>query len=194
MLEGETYVLEAVRDILRKKLSLQDHECDVEPDEQIPAIANDLYFAVIPAGFELGPNYRPSSGVYDILHGFQVYVIQRASEVARDKRRSISMQRQCGLNSQLSRVIQALDRQMDLISYANLLLRTDFPTAQPFITAAQITRVDAKPKMVNSDTYGGAMAANKGTTPYVAMARSIYFGRMQRIQTIAQLTPAEVVA
>jgi hypothetical protein len=194
MLEGETYVLEAVRDILRKKLSLNDHECDCEPDEQIPAIAGNLYFAVIPAGFEVGPNHRPTSGVYDILHSVQVYVIQRAADVARDKRRTISMQRLTGINNQISRVMQAIDRQMDLISYANLLLQTDYPTAQPFITAAQVTRVDAKPKMVNSDTYGGAMAANKGTTPYVAMARSIYFGRMQRIQTIAQLTPTGVVA
>lgn len=193
MLDGETYVLEAVRDVLRKKLTLSDEQCDCEYDTQIPGIAGDFYIAVIGAGFETGPKHSASGGVHDILHSVQVYTLVRAV-AARDKRRSISLENLTGLNHQIDRVIKAIDHQVDLMSYANALMFSEYPSNAPFIAPLKLTRVDAKPSMVNADTYGGAMAATKGTTPYVAMARSVYFGQMRRMQTITQLDPAGVVA
>lgn len=189
MLNGETYVLEAVRDILRRKLSLSDIQCDCEYDEQIPAIAGDLYVAVIPSGFEPGPKHNTSGGVHDVLHSVQVFVISRAV-TARDRRRTIFLERLTGLNFEIDRIIQAIDWQNDVLSYANALLYADYPAAKPFITTLRLQRVDTKPRMVDSKSYGGDVAGGKGTTPYVAMCRSVYFGRMQRIQAVSQLAPA----
>ncbi len=193
MLEGETYVLEAVRDTLRTKLGLRPEQCDCEYDEQVPSMAGDFYVAVIGAGFDLGPKHSASGGVHDVLHSVQVLVLNRAI-TARDKRRTIFLERLQGINYQIGRVVRAIDWQMDLMSYANALMYKDYPTYQPFITSLHQTRCDAKPRMVNSEIYAGATGGGgPGTTNYVAMGRSIYFGGMRRMQTIAQLAPGVTV-
>lgn len=186
MVDAEVCVLEGVRDVLRKKLSLADHQCDCEFDEQVPSIAADVYFAVIGAGVEPGPTHNPSGGVRDFLHSVQVLVIQRKF-VARDQRRSIFLQKLTGLNAELGRVIAAIDWQMDLLSYINALLYRDNPTAEPFIEMLRFTRMDPKPRMVNSELFAAANQGGKGTTPYVAMTRSVYFGRLRRIDYVSQL-------
>lgn len=192
MLEGETYVLEAVRDTLRTKLGLRPEQCDCEYDEQIPSIVGDFYIAVIGAGFEIGPKHSASGGVHDVLHSVQVLVLNRAI-AARDKRRSVFLERLQGINYQIGRVIKAIDWQADVMSYANALMYKDYPAYQPFVAPMRQSRCDAKPRMVNSETYGGIQSGGAGTTPYVAMARSIYFGGMRRMQTIAQLAPGVTV-
>lgn len=189
MIEGEVCVLEGVRDVLRRKLSLSDGQCDCEFDEQVPSIASDVYFAVIGAGIAPGPTHRPSGGVRDVIHSVQVLVIQR-SVTARDQRRSIYLNRLHGLNAELGRVFAAIDWQHDVMSYINALLYRDTPTAQPFIEMLRYERVDAKPRMVNSDLFAGMNPGGKGTTPFVAMTRSIYFGGLRRIQTVGQLSKA----
>lgn len=192
MVDAEVCVLEGVRDILRRKLSLSDHQCDCEFDEQVPSISADIYFAVIGAGCEPGPVHNPSNGVQDSLHSVQVLVMQRRL-VARDQRRSLFLSRLHGLNAEIGRVIQAIDKQHDVLSYINALLYRDNPTAQPFIELLRFMRVDAKPRMVNSESYAGMTTGGKGTTPFIAMTRSVYFGRLRRMQTIAQIPRGERV-
>ena len=193
MLEGETYVLEGVRDVLRKKLGLHDNQCDCEFDEQRPSIADDIYIAVLGAGCDPGPTHSTSGGVHDLIHSVQVLVINRAV-VARDKRRSIFLQRLVGINQQIANVIAAIDWQLDVLSYINHLLYVDFPTAKPFTHPLALKRVDVKPKMVSNDMFAGTQIGGKGTTPYIAMARSVYFGNMRRIQPVAQIAYNEKVA
>jgi hypothetical protein len=186
MLDGETYVLEGVRDVLRKKLGLSDNQCDCEFDEQVPSIADDIYLAVIGAGCEPGPTQNTSGGVHDLVHSVQVMVINRAV-VARDRRRSIYLERLTGVNQQIANVIAAIDWQLDVLSYINHLMYLDFPTAKPFIHCLAFKRVDPKPKMVSNELFAGTQIGGKGTTPYIGMARSVYFGGMRRIQTVAQI-------
>ena len=193
MLEGETYVLEGVRDVLRKKLGLHDNQCDCEFDEQIPSIADDIYIAVLGAGCDPGPTHSTSGGVHDLIHSVQVLVINRAV-VARDKRRSIFLQRLVGINQQIANVIAAIDWQLDVLSYINHLLYVDFPTAKPFTHPLALKRVDVKPKMVSNDMFAGTQIGGKGTTPYIAMARSVYFGNMRRIQPVPHIAHNEKLA
>ena len=193
MLEGETYVLEGVRDVLRKKLGLHDNQCDCEFDEQIPSIADDIYIAVLGAGCDPGPTHSTSGGVHDLIHSVQVLVINRAV-VARDKRRSIFLQHLVGINQQIANVISAIDWQLDVLSYINHLLYVDFPTAKPFTHPLALKRVDVKPKMVSNDMFAGTQIGGKGTTPCIAMARSVYFGNMRRIQPVAQIAYNEKVS
>lgn len=193
MLEGETYVLEGVRDVLRKKLKLHDNQCDCEFDEQIPTIADDIYVAVLGAGCDPGPTHSTSGGVHDLLHSVQILVVNR-TVTARDKRRSIFMNRLVGINQQIANVIAAIDWQLDVMSYINHLLWRDFPTAEPFIHPLNLKRVDTKPKMISNEMFAGTQIGGKGTTPYIAMARSVYFGNMRRIQPVAQITASGVVS
>lgn len=185
MIEAETCVLQGVRDILRRKLSLSDHQCDCEFDEQVPSIAADVYFAVIGAGIDPGPLHNPSGGVQDVYHAVQVLVIQRKF-VARDQRRSFFLDRLHGLNAELGRVMAAIDWQADVMSYINALLFRDDPNAQPFTEMLRYIRVDPKPRMVNSELFAATNPSGKGTTPFVAMVRSVYFGRLRRMQTVIQ--------
>jgi hypothetical protein len=187
MLEGETYVLEGVRDVLRKKLGLHDNQCDCEFDEQIPSIADDIYIAVLGAGCDPGPTHSTSGGVHDLIHSVQVLVINRAV-VARDKRRSIFLQRLVGINQQIANVIAAIDWQLDVLSYINHLLYVDFPTAKPFIASAVAEAESTSSRRWYRTICSRELrSVEKGTTPYIAMARSVYFGNMRRIQTVAQI-------
>ena len=187
MIDGEVYVLEAVRDTIRAKLGLSQSECECEFDEQIPAIAGDRYVAIIPAGCDPGPKHNTSSGVHDSLHGVQVLVLNRATSVPRDRRRSIFLERLGGINRLLSDIVKVLDWQLDLLSLTNHLLAVDYPNADHFIEPLRLARIDTKPKMINSDTFAA------GPNGYVAMGRSAWFGRCRRIQNIKQ-TPAIIRA
>lgn len=192
MLLGESYVLEGVRDIIRIKCGLTASQCDCEPDEQIPAIADALYVAIIPGGISPGPNQNTSGGVHDVFHSVQIMAIHRKME-ARDKQRSHFLNGLIGINNVLENVVRAIDWQADVLSKINSLMYIDYPTAQPFITPLRITRIDPKPRPIASDIYGGTRPGGQGTTPYIGVARSIYFGGMRRIQTVSQLGKADRV-
>jgi hypothetical protein len=184
MIEGEIYLLEAVRDTIRDKLGLTATECDCEYDEQIPSIAGDRYVAVIPAGCDPGPKHQTSAGVHDALHAVQVLILVRATTTPRDRRRSVFLERLNGINTLLSGIIKVIDWQMDLLSLTNHLLAVDYPAAQPFNEMLRLTRIDAKPRMVNSEAFAS------GPSAYVAMARSAWFGRCRRMQTVIQTPKA----
>lgn len=189
MIEGELYVLEAVRDILRSKLGLSPEQCECEYDEQIPAIAGNTYVAVIPSGCTPGPKHDTSGGIHDCIHSVQVMVIQRAV-TPRDRRRSIFLDRLSGVNLLLSNIIKAIDWQHDVHSLMNHLLWEDDNNASPFQGFLRVSRIDPKPRMINTETYGATSGGQSGATPYVAMARSVYFSGCRRIQKIQQLPPA----
>lgn len=194
MLNGETYVLEGVRDIIRNKVQLNSSQCDCEYDEQIPSIAGDFYVAVIPAGFETGPKHNASGGVHDLLHSVQVFVVRRSGAVPRDKRRSVFLDQLNGINALIDKIIRAVDWQLDAMSYINHLMYADIPTAAPFIEPIRLLRADVKPKMVNTEMYAGVTSGQPGSTPYVGMARSVYFGKIRRIQTINQIAHGGTVS
>jgi hypothetical protein len=190
MLDGETYILEAVRDTLREELGLKPEQCDCEMDEKVPAIAGDTYLAVIPAGVEPGPYQNTSGGVHDVVHLVQVTVFQRCGSVPRDKNRSVFMDQLSGINAWVNRIIMALDWQIKPMAYANKRLMTFDRDAQPFIERLRFHRVDAKPRMVNSETYGAVAGLQKGSTPYVAMVRSVVFRGLPRTQTVTHAIPS----
>jgi hypothetical protein len=186
MIAGETYLLEAVREVLRIKLALPETACDCEYDEQIPAIANDMYYAIINNGIEPGRTNGTAGGVCDVVHSVQVLVLNRKLE-ARDKRRNLFMQRLVGLNAALDNVFLAIHRQVEITTLANALMFEDDPAAAPFQNTLFYANVDRRPKMVNSQTYGGKAVGGPGTTDGIAMARSIYFTGIRRMQTVVQV-------
>lgn len=182
MLQAEDSVVTAVRDALRAKLRLGDNQCDIEFDEQIPVIASDTYFAVIGLGCEMGSVNINSDGVHDCDYALQVTVFHREL-VARDSRRKLLKT----INYELDRVSAAISKQLDVLSLANHYLKESQATGQPFIKPLQLTGFDRKLKAVSADAYGATSAGGKGTIPFIAFSRSVYFGKMKRIEYVAQI-------
>ncbi len=50
MLIAETCLLLAVRDRLRTYMGLDERQCDIELDDQVPTLARERYFTVTSAG------------------------------------------------------------------------------------------------------------------------------------------------
>lgn len=194
MLSAEIAILQGVRDILRAKLGLDELQCNCEPDEQVPAIAGDYYYAVIPGGVVPGPTHNTSGGVIDMIHSVQVLAVHRKLE-PRDRSR-VFLDSLTSINKMIGNIQKAIDWQWDALSYINHMLYLQDPYAAPFIQGGipRVTRIDPKPRPVNSQLYGGQAIGGKGSTPYIGMSRSIYFGGMRRISTIAQLGVGEAVS
>jgi hypothetical protein len=186
MLNGETYLLEAVRDILRIKLEIPDTACNCEYNEEIPAIADDVYFAVINGGMNPGPVGSTAAGVADVVHSVQVLVLNRKLE-SRDNRRNLFLQRLYGLNAAIDKVFKAIHRQVEICTLSNAYMFEDEPTSAPFQNTLRYDRIDAKARMYNSEAYGGTQIGGKGTTNGVALGRSIYFTGIRRMETVTQV-------
>lgn len=185
MLDGEVFLLEAVRDTLRTKLDLNEHQCQCEYDELIPAIAGHLYVAVIPGGIAPGPTHQSSSGVIDAIHSVQVTVLRRTT-TARDRYSATFFEQLHGINRFLTDAIAAIDWQIDVLTRANHKLWQYDTAAEPFIEMLRVSNIDARAALVNANTVGGSSAGQAGSTACVAVKRSVLFTGCRRIQHVNQ--------
>lgn len=185
MLDGEVFLLEAVRDALRAKLDLSEHQCQCEYDELIPAIAGHLYVAVIPGGVQPGPTHQSSSGVIDAIHSVQVTVLRRIT-TARDRYSAAFFEQLHGINRALSDVIAAIDWQMDVLTAANHKLWERDSAAEPFIELLRVSSIDSRATVVNANAIGGSTSGQSSTSTGAAVKRSVLFAGCRRIQHVQQ--------
>lgn len=170
MIDAETCLLIAVRDRLRTRLELRDTECDVELDDQVPAVSGDLYITVTPAGGRAGPRHATSGGAIDVMFGCRVTVFQKMADVPRDRRRSVFLERARGVNKRLDAVMSAIDFSYDVTTAATALL-----VAGQFVEPFKFTGLDDRPQPVVRDAYDAAGAITKGGDPVLAIKRGINF-------------------
>ena len=189
MTNGETILLEAVRDELRDKLGLNGNQCEIEYDDQPPSIAVPLYVCVIPAGMEQGPKHNSSGGVYDFYHSVKVTVLQRSTNVPRDRSRNIFIDQLTGLNKWFDQIVKQIDWKYNLMCLANHYLEERYEGSGPFIEPLRMTSFDSRPRMVTTETYAAHHQGGPGTTGYTAMARSVTFGKCRRMEVIDQQFP-----
>ena len=182
MIEGEYYLLKTVRDQLRAKMNLTDHQCNCEPDENLPAMTGDMYIAVIPAGTMPGPRHNTSGGVQDSLHSVKVSVFQKLGNVPRDRVRDVFLDRFAGVNKLLANAIAIIDWNYELMLSAGAALQADNPAWQPFEEPLRVGSMDANPRLVTSDTFDGMTDRPAGASSYAAMVRSAVFVRCRRVQ------------
>ena len=184
MLEAETALLAGVQVTLIAALEIDPRQCDVELDDEVPAIAADLYIAVTGGGITPGKRHNTSGGVWDLVMSVGVTLYERIGDVARDRRRSVFMDRLGGLNRRSTKAARAIDFSYGPLSTANEELRIrepgdpDYdPEAEPNIGGEFVEPLrfagSGPPAAVHREPYAAA-GYSKGD-PVVAMKRSIRF-------------------
>lgn len=178
MLVAETCLITAVRNRLRTSLALSDDQCNIELDDQIPAIAKDTHIAVTAAGTTPGERHSSSGGVWDLRFNVRVTVYQRMADQARDRRRNLFIDRLTGLNALVDQVIRAVDFDYSNVLAAAEALLVGTPAAggnypEPFRSFS----IDTNVKPVFFDPYDAASMPGKGATEVVALSRGVTFQR-----------------
>lgn len=196
MLIAEAALLQAVRNKLIADLSLDEGQCDVELDDQVPAIVPNSYFAVTAGGVRMGPRHQSSGGVFDVLIDVRVTLFRRVPEIARDRRRNVFIDLLTGIALQLERVARSLDYSYPLLDSAKAIVDTilggtDIPPAvasnatgewpEPFRTMV----LDRAPRMTYREPYDAAQMAGQPADPLIAISRGIMFqgARYMQVRT-----------
>ncbi len=188
MFIAEACLLQACRDRIVTDLELDDKQCQVEMDGQLPDYAPKLFVAVSPGGVSPGPRHRSSGGVIDVLIAVKVTVYLRVTEVARDRRRSTFLQLMAGIAPPLEKVARALDNDYPLLDAAKEIL-TDTIAGIVGTVPSQLSdnetgkypepfrqfNPELSARMVYRDSYDAAQTAGPPGDPIVAIARSITF-------------------
>lgn len=191
MLVAEVCLLEAVRNKLIADLGLKLGQCEVELDNQVPAITAQDYYAITAGGIRPGPRHKSSGGVFDVEISVRVTLYRRVAEVARDRRRNVFMDLMKGTSVQLERVIRSLDYSYDLTTAALVLMQAVIDDGghpgvvanaggrwpEPFRTFSP----DTSSRMVTSD-YDPAQMAGAPADPIVAISRGVLFSGARYMQ------------
>lgn len=182
MIDAETALLVAVRDRLRTELTLDAGECDVELDDEVPAIAGDRYVAVVPGGMVPGPRHNTSGGVWDMRLACRVTVFHRMRDVPRDRRRSVFLQRVSGINAELSGIISQVDFSYALLNAATVLLEGQADGGK-FFEPLKFAMTDERPVPVFRDAFDAAGNTVTGADPVVAIKRGVRFAGARFLKT-----------
>jgi hypothetical protein len=177
--QSEKSLLLAVRDALRTAGSdagrWTDDDCEVEPDDNLPAIAGDVYVAVIPGGWRPGPRHNTQSGVYDLVYSVDVCVARRIAHVPRDRRRDVFLHNVGAIDELLDLVTATVDWSYTLMAAANALILSETGTAEGFVEPLRFAGVDRRPRLASPEQF--AAVANKQPA---GMLRTISFGGARR--------------
>lgn len=173
MIDAETSLVLAVRTRLQSVLAMTAQQCDIEPDEMVPAIAGAEYIAVLPAGVQAGPRHKSSGGVWDLYVSVRVVVFHRVAELPRDRRRSALLDRYRGLNSRLSEVVRAVDYVYAINDLATADVNQAGDERGEFVEPLKLAQTDPTIGMVSFDLYA-AQQSQLGD-PIVALKRGVLF-------------------
>lgn len=178
MLVAETCLLLAVRAKLRTDLHLADTDCDIVFEDELPPTAPKLYVAIAGVGAGAGERHSSSGVVWDMRFSARVTVYQRMADIARDRRRSVFIERLTGLNAVVDQVIRSLDNSNSLMRAAELLLVGSPAAGGQFPEPFREFQIDPAPRAVFADPYEAAQMQNAAMgDPLLAMARSVSFQR-----------------
>lgn len=197
MLVAEAALLQAVRDKLIDDLNLADNQCDVELDDQIPAIAKNDYFAVTSGGISPGPRHQSSGGIFDVKVDVKVTLFRRVPEIARDRRRHVFLDLMTGTALQLERVIRSLDYSYSLMASASAIVNAIIQDALPVPPAIQTNStgqwpepfrsfsIDRANRMIYKDIYDAAQMSGPPADPIIAISRGVLFqgARYMQVRT-----------
>lgn len=110
MIDAETPLLLACRQLLVEKLPISERDCENKFNgDQLEPIAGHEYIAVCPSSAMPGPRHRTCGGVFDLLLGVRVVVYQRCGEVPQDRLEQVFMHRLTGINKRLKQIADILD-------------------------------------------------------------------------------------
>ena len=176
---SEPVLLEAVRDVIRIKLNLEPHSCDIEVNGQPPPPrCPEYYFAVWPAYWKPGPS--GAGGAFDEELGVNVTVSKRSNRVPTDRRRVFLENIHVNYAALVRQVaVEVHNARIDIMVRANarLLVPNRFCEPLRWVNSDPSPR-EVGPEWFHSEDYSTLVAGHSWT---------VYFGMARRVQT--ELTP-----
>lgn len=174
ILQGEAAILMAARDRLRGSIQnggagYDERECDVELDEQVPAINGKRYMAVMPGGFSPGQYHNKSAGVFDLVYSLSVLVVLRINFAPRDKTRDIFLGNLGSFAIECDRCIETLDFKYETNMLANGTMLANGGTGVEYVEPLKFSGIITKPEVATSELFGGDGSARQG------IKRTIFF-------------------
>ena len=170
--QTESLILQGVVNRLRSCCGYSESECEVELDEQFPAIVDDLYVAVIPAGITPGPRHNTAGRIFDYLYAVSVVIVQRTRNIARDRQRNVMLARMDSLAAEISKIDPVLDFNYDTMNAINATIDDG---QQGLVEPLRFQTADARPRVVSPDLF----ASNQ--TQQAGLMRSFTYGAARRI-------------
>ncbi len=184
ILDAEIAILAAVRTRLMETIGIVADEIDIELDDVAPGMAGQTYYAISANGCEPGKHSTLGDQTTHNLFGVRVAVIERITDVARDRRRTTAfIDRLRSINGKLSQVSRFLRYSYETINLANIDLASGNIDGK-FIKPLVPKSCDQKPRLVQSEMYG-AKSTSTGGDLVVAMVRGINFGGAEFIGRVA---------
>jgi len=174
---AEKSLLLAVQERLRSVCAYTEAQCQIEYDEQAPAVTGDTYIIVMTGGWSPGPRHRTSGGVNDLLYAIDVGVVKRVTSVPRDRLRNVFFRNISALTAEVDKIYEAIDFNYDLLNAANSLITDETGSTNGFMEPLKFTGMDRRPRLVPGDLFASPGSEAAG------LMRVINFGGARRITT-----------
>jgi hypothetical protein len=174
---AEKSLLLAVRDRLRTVCGYTEQQCQIEYDEQAPAVTGDTYIIVMTGGWSPGPRHRTSGGVNDLLYAIDIGVVKRVTSVPRDRLRNVFFRNISALTEEVDKIYEAIDFDYALLDAANTLIVEETESTHGFIEPLKFTSMDRRPRLVPGELFAAT------TSEAAGLMRVISFGGARRITT-----------
>lgn len=171
MFDVENYLLIAIRDLIISAGIVEEYECEIEIDDQAPAVTGDRYIAISAEGLTMGANKVPE--LFEASFGARIAAYQRVSAIPRDRRRSIYFNLLFDLNKRLSSIATLLHFNHYLTCGINATLLEEGIEGK-FVSPLKVNRADPKPRPVPHGDYA-AMNSNRGDQTF-SLVRGISVG------------------
>jgi hypothetical protein len=172
---AEACMLQAIQTRLRTELGLTDKNCAVEFDNEVPAIAGEVYYAIVPAGLTPGPRHMTSGGVFDFRIAVRVVLYLRHT-IARDRRSDILMDTTSAIADRLDAVMELIHFDQTLRQAAEALLVNTSAEGGQFVECFKRADPDRALQPVVRDEYAAAQMQSQMGDPILAYRRGITFG------------------
>ena len=183
MKTAEKNLLLATRNTLRTAIAnggagYSHAQCNIEPEDQAPAVAGDTYVIVGPMGWQPGPRHGSSGGCRDLIYSVGIFVAKRITSVPRDRQRDAFALRAGALNDEIDKCFAAIDWNQTLIAAANALILEEAGSAEIFIHPLVFAGMDAKPRILPGEFFGA------GNESAAGLGRLVRFGGARRITSL----------
>lgn len=183
ILEVEISLLEAVQEQIVAQLPFNDSSCQVELDDEVPAVAADKYIAVVAGGVGNGPRHKSSGGAVDLIFNVRCVVYERIADIPRDRKSKVYLDRLKGINKLVSELLTLVDYSYDIINSATTKLTGDAAGGK-FMEPFRSMAIDSAPRSVDVTPYNAASMGNQGNRQF-ALRRGVTFqgARFMKVRT-----------
>ena len=160
---------------LREQLSLDDDECDVQPDARPPAIMGEKYIAICEDGITAQGTRGQGASTLTKYYQFRISVTRRTGQYGRDRSKKIYLENIDGIDQLATEIIAQVHGSYDLMNLANQELSGLVKFTLPLWFVGQ------EPTRLEAADWAGPVSESDSSTYIVSVLR---FAGAMRVQTI----------